>query len=287
MNAEKIALINKSADDPLCRSLAIFENTTLSNLQMTSAISELIGNRTVARTKPSQTDCLSILSLSAFCHQTSAPQQGFETPHNNPEYASPSFRAAHSKNTMLTSPAENLGFPLPTTSPLQAAPGEGADQHHVESPHQRTTSRNQADPSLAAKRSWSELNQSNTQVSSPPSASACLKTEAPEYTEYPTDDHPPVHVHKIKDHGIAVRTVPVQPPAPYLPVKARCDHKPAASSHLRQSKASPPSAPACLKIQAPDNTEYTTDDHPPVHVHRIQDHGIRQSQSPTQIVRFI
>ena len=166
---------------------------------MTSAISELIRNRTVGRTTPSQTDFLSVLSPSAFCHQTSAPQQSFKTPHNNPKYASLSFRTAHSKNTMLTSPAENLGFPPPNISPSQAAPGEVADTHDDESPHQRQTSGNQADPSLAAKRSWSELNQSNTQVSSPASASACLMTAAPEYTEYTTDDYPAAKVHKNQD----------------------------------------------------------------------------------------
>ena len=79
-------------------------------------------------------------------------------------------------------------------------------------------------------------------------------------------------------------TLPVQPPAAYLPVNAQSDDTPAAaSSHLRQSQALPPSASACLKTDAPDNGEHTKDDHSPVHVYKTKDHGVCQSQSPTQL----
>ena len=242
----------------MSRSLSIFENIPLCNLQMTSSIKELLRIRAITETSPSPADVSSFLSPSAVYHKRLTPQQSFETPHI-PKHAPPSFSTTQTTNALLTSPAENLGSPLQNLSPPQAATGDGEDPHRVASPHQRaTTSADQADPSPAAKRSWSTRSKQFNQVSSPPFPPACLKTEAPDYTESP------VHHDKNNDHECVV---PTSTEAATPPANRPKDYTPgAATSHQR------PSQLPSLKTKAPDYTECIAVGRSPVHLDKNNDH---------------
>ena len=264
MNTDKTVRIDRSSDDPLSRSLSIFENIALSNLQMTSTIKELLRIRAITETSPSPADVSSFLSPSALYHKKLTPQQSSETSHV-PKHAPPSFSTTQTTNALLTSPAENLGFPLQNLSPPQAATGDGEDPHRVASPHQRaTTSADQADPSLAAKRSWSTRSKQFNQVSSPPFHPACLKTEAPDYTEYRAVDCSPVHRDKNNDHECVV---PTSTEAATPPANRLKDYTPgAATSHQ------PPSQLPSLKSEAPNYTECIAVGRSPVHLDKNNDH---------------
>ena len=266
LNTDKTVRIDRRSDDPLSRSLSIFENIALSNLQMTSTIKELLRIRAITETSPSPADVSSFFSPSVVHHKRLMPQQSFETPHV-PKHAPPSFRTTKTTNALLTSPAENLGFPLQKLSPPQAATGDGEDPDHVASPHQRaTTSADQADPSLAAKKSWSTRSKQFNQVSSPPFPPACLKTEAPDYTECRAVDCFPVHHDKNNDHECVVPTSieATTPPANRLE-----DYTPgAATSHQR------PSQLPSLKEKAPDYTECIAVGRSRIHLDKKNDHDL-------------
>ena len=143
--------------------------------------------------------------------------------------------------------------------------GDGEDRHHVASPHQRaTTSADQADPSPAAKRSWSTRSKHFNQVSSPPFPPACLKTEAPDYTECRAVDCSPVHHDKNNDHECVV---PTSNEAATPPANRLKDYTPgAATSHQR------PSQLPSLKTKAPDYTECIAVGRSPAHLDESNDH---------------
>ena len=125
-----------------------------------------------------------------------------------------------------------------------------ASQHQ-----QEATTAEQADPSLAAKKSWSKFAQRfSEQVPSPSLASACLKTETPDYAERREVTHSPVLPDQSNNHESAV------------PIWSKFPHR------FSAQVPSPSLASARLKTETPDYAESREVTHSPVHPDQSNNH---------------